>query len=648
MIGIFVKKDGVQYRLDLFNDEQIDITFAQQDVTDISKVFTDYSQTFTIPASATNNKVFSYWFENDLDNGFDDSTKLDCIIELNGNPFRTGKLKLEKANIVNGKCRDYSISFYGNLVSLKDKFKEDKLINITEINNLIGFEYTEENVVDTVVNENTLDIGFPLISPRRAWNYGQGGADDISTLAGQIKYQELFPAVRVKKIFEALEQHYDITFEGDFLNDKRFTELFLYCKNSEFIKFDSSIYSVDLVSESGSAPGYNVDLINNSIYYTGPSTYTTWNTMDFSIATVEPSTKWTLYLYIDGVYESFIEGTGSLVYNLINETVPGLHPPQTLTYKFKSDGAILNASLVINVTENGPSGEESYSNNIQLNLFGAGVLPVNILMPDIKVADFFSGILKMFNLTCYSEDGGAFTIQPLSEWYADGSKVNITKFCETNWDINKTPSYKSFIFKYEKSESLLNNAFYENFQRYYGDLEYIPENPDKDGVEYKVELPFENLLHQKMPSTKLHVGYNINKDLRPYTPKPILLYKWGLIDEDSEFYLESVQRTSYNAFGQDLNKDSVYYSLNFRAEDSSLLNGVVENTLFLIYYQNYLRNIFNPKARVINIAGVFNYNTTVSLKLNDRVIIRDKAYIINKLQMNLNKNKFNIEIISDL
>lgn len=648
MIGIFVKKDGVQYRLDLFNDEQIDITFAQQDVTDISKVFTDYSQTFTIPASATNNKVFSYWFENDLDNGFDDSTKLDCIIELNGNPFRTGKLKLEKANIVNGKCRDYSISFYGNLVSLKDKFKEDKLINVTEINDLIGFEYTEENVVDTVVNENTLDIGFPLISPRRAWNYGQGGADDISTLAGGIDYQELFPAVRVKKIFEALEQKYDITFEGDFLNDKRFTELFLYCKNSEFIKFDSSIYNVDFVSESGSAPGYAVDLINNSIYYTGPSTYTTWNTMDFSIATVDTNTKWTLYLYIDGLTAGFIEGTGSATYNLINETVPGVTPPQTLTYKFKSDGAILNASLVINVTENGPSGEESFGNIIELNLFGAGALPVNLLMPDIKVADFFSGILKMFNLTCYSEDGGAFTIQPLAEWYADGSKVNITRFCETNWDVNKTPSYKSFIFKYEKSESLLNNAFYENFQRYYGDLEYVPENPDKDGVEYKVELPFENLLHQKMPSTKIHVGYNINKDLRPYTPKPILLYKWGLIDEDSEFYLEGEQRTSYNAFGQDLDIDGTFYSLNFRAEDSSLLNGVVENTLFLIYYQNYLRNIFNPKARVINIAGVFNYNTTVSLKLNDRVIIRDKAYIINKLQMNLNKNKFNIEIISDL
>ena len=86
-----------------------------------------------------------------------------------------------------------------------------------------------------------------------------------------------------------------------------------------------------------------------------------------------------------------------------------------------------------------------------LNLFGAGALPVNLLMPDIKVADFFSGILKMFNLTCYSEDGGAFTIQPLAEWYADGSKVNITRFCETNWDVNKTPSYKSFIFKYEKS-----------------------------------------------------------------------------------------------------------------------------------------------------------------------------------------------------
>lgn len=646
MIGIFVKKDGVQYRLDLFNDEQIDITFAQQDVTDISKVFTDYSQTFTIPASATNNKVFSYWFENDLDNGFDDSTKLDCIIELNGNPFRTGKLKLEKANVVNGKCRDYSISFYGNLVSLKDKFKEDKLINLTELNPLINFAYTEANVVGLVTQENTSDIAFPLISPKRVWNYGQGGTDDISTPAGTIDYKELFPAIRVKKIFEAIERKYNIIFEGDFLNDKRFTELFLYAKNTETIKVESGFSLIQNKEITGFDRGYfeAVQFGNSITYYGSIDSDDIMRKLDLNINAPE-GTKFSVRIYKDSILINTISGVGSLGYNVFTDYFTSSESAGIYSFELSSTD-IANTSLDITTF----CTNSSYTDTLLITTQYITNNAINIaaLLPDIKVADFFSGLLKMFNLTCYSEDGGAFTIQPLAEWYANGSKVNITRFCETNWDVNKTPSYKSFIFKYEKSESLLNNAFYENFQRYYGDLEYIPENPDKDGVEYKVELPFENLLHQKMPSTKLHVGYNINKDLRPYTPKPILLYKWGLIDEDSEFYLEGVQRTSYNAFGQDLNKDGVYYSLNFRAEDSSLLNGVVENTLFLIYYQNYLRNIFNPKARVINIAGVFNYNTTVSLKLNDKVIIRDKAYIINKLQMNLNKNKFNIEIISDL
>jgi hypothetical protein len=196
----------------------------------------------------------------------------------------------------------------------------------------------------------------------------------------------------------------------------------------------------------------------------------------------------------------------------------------------------------------------------------------------------------------------------------------------------------------------MNNAFYEVFQRYYGDLKYTDtEKSLVEGEDYKVELPFENLLHNKFSGSRLQVGYCLNKDLRPYVPKPILLYKWGLIDEDVEYYLDEVQYTSYNAFGQEFKDvDDTIYTLNFYLEQSTLLDGVVENTLFKVYYQNYIDDFFFIKTRVLNIDGVFNYNTVLTLKLNDKVIIRDKRYKINKLDLNLNKNTFKLELITDL
>ena len=39
------------YRLDLFQDEQISIDLAIQNYQDISKVFTDVTQPFTVPSS---------------------------------------------------------------------------------------------------------------------------------------------------------------------------------------------------------------------------------------------------------------------------------------------------------------------------------------------------------------------------------------------------------------------------------------------------------------------------------------------------------------------------------------------------------------------------------------------------------------------
>ena len=117
-------------RVDLFKDESVTITDSIQNVKDIDKIFTAFSQSFSIPASKTNNKIFQHYYNFDIVGGFDGRKKVSAIIELNNVPFKTGKVKLEGVDMKNNKPHTYRITFFGDTVELKDKLGEKKLSNL--------------------------------------------------------------------------------------------------------------------------------------------------------------------------------------------------------------------------------------------------------------------------------------------------------------------------------------------------------------------------------------------------------------------------------------------------------------------------------------------------------------------------------------
>ena len=49
-------------RVDLFKDESVTITDTIVNAKDIAKVFTAFSQQFSLPASSTNNKIFKHYY----------------------------------------------------------------------------------------------------------------------------------------------------------------------------------------------------------------------------------------------------------------------------------------------------------------------------------------------------------------------------------------------------------------------------------------------------------------------------------------------------------------------------------------------------------------------------------------------------------
>ena len=663
-------------RLELFNDEKISVSSTIQNISDISKIFTDYSQGFTIPCSPTNNAIFQHFYQNDVDATIDYQNRYNAYIEVDTVLFRRGKIQLEKTNLKNGQPDSYSVTFYGAGVSLKDFFAEDKLSQLNY--STLDHNYTNTEVYNRVTIDSTVtdyNVRYPLITSNRVWQFGSSfplptanlpnwyeypasNVNNIGHASGEIVFTELFPAVRVASIFSLIESKYGITFNGIFLQSDIFKKAFLWFKNkSVFGNFP--VVDLDLLSVSGTLSSAFNTTTNIFTPLEVETTNTVSHGLELTVTSLSPSpSEYVIDMYKNNVFVACIGGdTASDVQNFPFEIeIDG-------TYTFKIRGyaiplvpftiniSILYRRLYYNTSTSSIVTETATATSTATTI---NLTNLQAAAPDMKISDFVSGICKEFNMTVYSNTKNIFTFDPLPYWYSKGAVVDITKYTDiTSIEIERMKLYKSIEFKYQDSECMLNKYFLES-----------PLNADAhgygntkigfnyDGGEYKIESPFENLLHNNF-GNNLQVGYCLNKELAPYIPKPVLLYMnnkatltSGHIHWDGQANI-----TGYVPFGQDseilFETGLIPLTLNFGEEISSFYLENNPNTIYALYYRDYLVNLYNPKNRLVKVKTILPVSLLTNLQLNDRLIIRDKRYLINEMQSDLTTGDVSFTLIND-
>ena len=636
-------------RLELFNDEKIEINSSVQNIQDIAKVFTDFSQSFTVPASTINNQIFQHFYQSDVNATIDHQIRREAKIEIDLTTFRTGKIQIEKSNLKNGSVESYTLTFYGDIVTLSDLIGDEKMntLDLSAYSHL----YTGSEVQSRITDNGDLDVRYPLVSSLRAWENSGGGVNDITQTAHAIAYTELFPAIKISRLFEAIEAKYDIDFQGLFLTDKRFTECFMHLKNKAEFKFRTAFQRVDL--ETVSATNDYFDLITDSLHIEYDEIATS-HQVTITVPYVSTNTiTYYIDVYENGIYQTTrtASGTaGSLLLYYPNEV--GLD--KTITLNISSDFPLtmrvnmlyVKETLIINSFGNAVTGYDSaYAYGANQSLIG--VVDLSATMPDMKIADFITGILKKFNLTCYGLSPYVFQIEPLEDWYKKGRILNITPYTDIDSvDIERIKIYKEISFAHEVSQSFTNTEFYDTFGRYYGDLQ---QAYNYESSEYQVKVPFENLLFQKFTGTDLQVGYYLDKTFVPYIPKPSLMYLEELKTCSFKFNNGTTVPTitTYRPFGQDLTYNNFKWSLNFGADISTLYNVVNPNSLYSVYYSGYLNNLYARKNRMYTYKTKLPISILTSLRLNDRLIIRDKRYIINEMKSELTSGEVTFVLILD-
>lgn len=647
VVGIFIKKGTEYKRLDLFADENISVTSSIQDANDISKTKTDFSQSFTVPANTNNNNIFQHWYDNRVDFGYDAKIRKDAYILLDTKVFRTGKIQLEKAVLKDNLPQSYTLTFFGSLVSLKDTFNS---LYLKDLNSgTYDFAYSDAIVRAKVVSQTTDNIKFPLITSDKNWLYAT-----INTLVGTINTSELFPAIRLKSIFNLIQSKFGIVFSGDFITtNAKFLNAYLLLKNSEIFKPNGQFKKVDFQTQTnGSTIGMVFNLTTDILNLTFDSRILN-RTINWSITNTVANVNYSVYLFKDGVQFNKIDSTSIVGTQVLTIFQKSGNAVDLSNYEFYISSSTpltftSTASLRCTYEVEIPRLDTSEINQTTAQTT-TSVLAVASYMPDQKIEDFFTGILKTFNLVCYSNLQNEYVIEQLETFYSQGNTLDITEYIiSDNKSIERIKPYNKVNFQYEKSESVNNVKFLSNNGREFGSL---AQGFDADGGDYSIKPPFENLSFSKL-SGNLTAGYAIKTDGKAYIPKPVLLYDYGTLLTCPTFYLNGTTTTTYNNFGSETAINGSVYSLNFGNEISPITNGANDNSLYTQFYSSYLTNLYSNKSRIFKTSAILPISKLTSssatcLKLNTKIIISGKRYVINSFNTNLITGVVELDLIND-
>ena len=574
-IQLYVKEPGdVNYtRLDLFKDETISLTQTIQDVKDPGKVFTNFSKTFSLPASKTNNKFFKHYenFIQSSDYSFDARKKKPAKIELNSLPFQKGKIRLEGVDLKNGRPDTYRITFFGEL-DLKEVLGDLKLQDLDWLDNF-DVTYTATNVksalestsgsgnvtVDSVTytaptlvslignsqrgfydSTNTTPAYYD--SSKQEVNVSGGNLYPANANASGYYWKDLVYSIRLYVIIKAIENsgvtkdssgNKQIIFSDDFFNTTNvgFYNLYMLCQRNagKILEGLGSSYTPN--EQSGKS---YINFTNNheqNLYFTKKewTVYNLTSTQQFQFTITVNYTTSTGNIYVDLRNKSTntLETTFTYAIGQTGGTRSYSIGNGTYELVFRSDKTEVVNSFSMNLV--GLFGNYDTSSITTSDLDTDFTIPtqgfaIKSNIPDIKIIDFLSGVFKTFNLTAYKEDGKIY-VKTLDSYYTSGTVRNVTEYVDsTTRTVDKALPYREINFKYEDTNNILAKNHLEQFQKEWGAATYNDDGTlDSNNQAYEIVLPFQHMKFEKLVDG-LQVGHLLDDKQSPYLGKPVIYY----------------------------------------------------------------------------------------------------------------------------
>ena len=674
-------------RVDLFQDETISITDSIQNVQDISVVFTPFSKQFNLPASSTNNKLFKHYYNFDITGGFDARFQVAARIEINHTPFKSGKLRLDGVSMKDNKPHTYKVVFFGEPNSLKELFADEDL---SALNPLATYDIKSDTVTADVkqafrvglqstgvdaTNTGNRNIVVPLISLEKYYTYDTPSTNELKNVNWTALRKDLKPAIKLKRVIEAIETQYDIDFnmadEGSiktFFGSDMFDELYLWLhrEKTPYTALDETTkyFGINYTS-------LGVKQTLNDYSYLGGS----GDVLSGGKLTINEGESFTLrFRFIASAANVPIEiisrdkTTNELfgVQNKITTTSAMVVRFQGLTsgnlsarvfdpeirfnnntsqaISFTALNTLANFGLQIDKTVNGVTTQHYYGNNaFQL----AYMIFIQDYLPKMKVIDFLTGLFKMFNLVAYTRKGSSqIYVQTFDDYMTLGVSRDITRYVDiTQSTIDRPVPYNQINFKYSDPVTQTSLRFINNYAQVFGDLRYSA--PEKyDGQAFNLDVPFErsvliNLVDNNGNETNNIESWWVDADSKTTLGKPYIFF--NRVVDSSSYTVTSSHYTSYNAPSNVSSDEN--HTLNFGAEYDEFNGDINSNSLFSRFYQQYIVQTYNQNGRIIKMSAQLPVSFILNYSVNDTIVINGQEYYINTIQTDLTTGKSELELI---
>ena len=282
-------------------------------------------------------------------------------------------------------------------------------------------------------------------------------------------------------------------------------------------------------------------------------------------------------------------------------------------------------------------------------------------MPEQKVYDFFIGLVKMFNLVVEPTSRTKLNVEPLDDWYGLGSAYDITQYVDiSSTTIEKPELHRRISFNYQEAGSYIEEAYRNaNGGIGYGDLR---ADFSFDGPELSVETTFELMKYQKLddPSNGIVnflVGKSIDKEGKPYIGEPVIFYSPSTINISSypigfldETGLTTTPSNQVYLIGNINNRVAadVTQMLTYGLEVDPFHEQSFSQTLYDQFWKDYITDLYSSQRRVYKMRAILPFNVSAQLRMNDKLDINGRRYVINEIQINLRTEEATLELLNDV
>ena len=688
MVQLVVKTQGAStlHYLDV-SDVSIKGNYSAKEIQDLKSQKSDFTQSFTLPFTKTNNDFFSHFYNVvSVDGSFDSSIKCEADIYVDSNIVFSGYLQLLN---VNNATQYYEALVFGVISNIATSLDEKKLneLDLSEFSHLL----TTNNVINswsgnTAYTSGTGQTGEEILYPIADYGYNYNDTTLNGTIQQALNVTKLKPAINVKVLFEKILASIGYTINSTFFATDFFAKQYMTLSTETQTVGTTSQDAFRVGLSANAVITSNTNLIFNDETSTNPlgnfydlgGNYSSTTTPPYYTIPLTGFHQFTLLVKFkmnnsdaavaklfmkknnDASFSEEIFGSwNGSNYNFFDTSTTVLQNVEKVT---NEEFFSLNDQVYFQVQITTSSNELLiYKDATILSLFAAPVTtegatinlsPNNNIMSTEKQVDFISAICSRYNLIIDKGDSinNQLKIEPAQDYFNAGTSKDWSDKIDMNKDRIIKPTNEFRKERINMSDLEDEDKINEYWQNTFGNA-YNSYQADLDGDFGEGDLEINTMFSSwnttrpqghNMLIAKLYRWNNNSADFTQIKPK-LFAYSglkncnaYKFYNTVSGAFTTKVQYPFCNHYimaaqtvvGTD---EDIRFKSKYSPDAQFYVDAQTTTDTYSKCWREYLNTIYSSEARILNAYFYLTPEDIAEFKYNNKIFIENSYYRVNKI-----------------